>query len=137
MAEEVVATFAGPLNSLAINLSITNSTAGAVLAVGLSGRTAKFPVTWDTFGGFGGPATLISVVGTDTEVVTARFNGFTSGETVTFTGIDPDFTGDVNSGVRVLDLEGAKFIAYFADGTSGFGVFAADDSGVLRATASK
>lgn len=137
MAEEVVATFAGPLNSFGINLSINNATNGAVLAVGLSGRTAKFPVVWDTVGTFSGPATLNSTVGVDTEVVTFNFSGFATGETVSFTGMDPDFNGEVSSGVRVLDLEGSKLIAYFADGTCGFGVFAADDSGVLRATASK
>ena len=137
MAEEVVATFAGPLNSFSINLTISNASAADVVSVGISGRTAKFPVTWDDMGTFSGPATLTSTVGVDTEVVIANLSGFSAGETVSFTGIDPDFTGAPAAGVRVLDLAGARVFAQFADGTTGFGEFEATTAGTLRAVMSK
>ena len=49
MAEEAVATFIGPLNSFSINLRIENATQTEIRAFGISGRTAKFPITWETF----------------------------------------------------------------------------------------
>ncbi|MEU6708990.1 hypothetical protein [Streptomyces wuyuanensis] len=137
MAEEVVATFAGPLNSFSINLTLSNSTTSDVAAVGISSRTAKFPVTWDSMGTFGGPATLTSTVGVDTEVVIANFTGFSAGEQVSFTGIDPDFTGAPSAGVRVLDMAGTRAFVQFADGTTGFGEFEATTTGTLRAVISK
>ncbi|MFC5800345.1 hypothetical protein [Streptomyces formicae] len=137
MAEEVVATFDGPLNSFSINLALSNATSSEVQSVGISGRTAKFPVTWDSMGTFGGPATLTSTVGVDTEVVIANFTGFSPGEQVSFTGIDPDFTGAPSAGVRVLDMAGTRAFAQFADGTTGFGEFEATTAGTLRAVISK
>ncbi|MFI9080026.1 hypothetical protein ACIGW8_26750 [Streptomyces sioyaensis] len=137
MAEEVVATFAGPLNSFAINLTLNNASSSVVQSVGISGRTAKFPVTWDSMGTFAGPATLTSTVGVDTEVVIANFSGFGPGEQVSFSGIDPDFTGAPSAGVRVLDMAGARAFAQFADGTTAFGEFEATTAGALRAILSK
>ncbi|MFE3323528.1 hypothetical protein [Streptomyces sp. NPDC059176] len=137
MAEEVVATFAGPLNSFSINLTLSNASGSDVRSVGISGRTAKFPVTWDSMGTFAGPATLSSTVGVDTEVVIANFTGFSPGEQVTFSGVDPDFTGSPSAGVRVLDLVGARAYAQFADGTTAFGEFEATTAGTIRAVMSK
>jgi hypothetical protein len=137
MAEEVVATFSGPLNSFSINLRIDNASQSQVRSFGISGRTAKFPVTWDSFGAFAGPATILSTVGLDTEVVMVRFSGFDAGEQVSFSGIDPDFTGDASAGVRVLDMAGSRAVVQFSDGTTGFGEFEATDGGTLRAVISK
>ena len=133
MAEEVVATFDGPLDGFSITLSITNSSTSAVRVFGISGRTAKFPVTWDSFGTYSGTPTHTGNTGTDTEVLLARFSGFDNGETVKFTGIDPDFTGDTSSGIRVLDLVGSRATVFFADGTTGFGVFEVTDKGKVQA----
>lgn len=137
MAEEVVATFAGPLNSFSINLTISNASGSEVQSVGISGRTAKFPVTWDSMGSFAGPATLSSTVGVDTEVVIANFTGFSPGEQVTFSGVDPDFTGATSAGVRVLDLVGGRAFVQFADGTTAFGDFEVTSAGTVRAVMTK
>ncbi|WP_149181995.1 hypothetical protein [Streptomyces sp. TRM49041] len=137
MAQEVVATFAGPLGSFSVNLTINNGSSAQVQSVGISGRTAKFPVTWDSMGSFAGPATLTSTVGVNTEVVIANFSGFAPGEQVSFTGIDPDFTGAPSAGVRVLDLAGARAYALFSDGTTAFGEFEATTAGTLRAVMAK
>jgi hypothetical protein len=137
MAEEVVGTFAGPLNSFSINLRLDNASRSQIRSFGISGRTAKFPVTWDDFGTFAGPATVLSTTGLDTEVVLVRFSGFDPGEQVAFTGIDPDFTGDTSSGVRVLDLSGARAYVLFSDGLTGFGEFEPTDGGTLRAVITK
>jgi hypothetical protein len=137
MAEEVVATFSGPLNSFSINLTLENASNSVIRGFGISGRTAKFPVTWDTFGAFSGPATVTSTVGTDTEVIFLRFSNFDPGDTLNFSGIDPDFTGDTSSGIRVLDISGARAIVLFADGTTGFGEFEPTDEGTLQAIITK
>jgi hypothetical protein len=137
MAEEVVATFKGPLNSFSINLTVKNDSKSDIRMFGISGRTAKFPVTWDNFGAFAGPATLTSTVGLDTEVVVQRFSNFNPNETVDFNGIDPDFTGDLSSGVRVLDIEGSRAVVIFSDGESGFGEFEVNDNGELQAILTK
>lgn len=133
MADEVVATFSGPLNSYSINLSITNAANTDVRTFGISGRTAKFPITFDSMGSFSGRANLVSTAGIDTEVVLARFSNFGPGEMVTFSGVDPDFTGDSSSGVRVLDMSGSRAMVSFADGTTGFGEFEPTEDGTLRA----
>jgi len=137
MADEVVASFAGPLNSFGFTLSVTNSTPVEVRGFGISGRTARFPTTFDSMGTFSGPATLVSTTGVDTEVVLVRLAGFTTDETIRFTGIDPDFTGDSSSGTRVFDLEGARFVALFADATTAFGEFRVKQDGTLKAVATK
>jgi len=62
MAQELVATFSGPLSSFSINLTLDNSSKSLVRAFGLSGRTAKFPTTWDSFGSFSGPTAVPSKV---------------------------------------------------------------------------
>jgi len=137
MAEEIVATFSGPLNSFSINLTLENASKSVVRSFGISGRTAKFPITWDSFGTFSGPAGVTSMVGVDTEVIFIRFSNFDPGEKVKFSGIDPDFTGDTSSGVRVLDMSGSRAIVLFADGSSGFGEFEATDKGTLQAIITK
>lgn len=137
MAEEVVATIPGPLNSFSFSLSVNNASTVQVRAFGISGRTAKFPVTIDSMGSFSGPATLLGVAGVDTEVVTVRLSGFGPGETIRFSGMDPDFTGDMSSGVRVGDMKGARFIAYFSDGRTGFGEFQPGTDGGMTAVATK
>lgn len=137
MAQEVVATFSGPLDSFSINLTLENATRVQIRAFGISARTAKFPITWDSFGVAAGGVVITSTVGLDTEVVMVRFSNFNPGATVSFNGIDPDFTGDISSGVRVLDMLGARAIVMFADGTSGFGEFEVDDNGTLRAIITK
>jgi len=137
MAQELVATFSGPLNSFSINLTLDNSSKCSVRAFGISGRTAKFPTTWDSFGSFSGPAAVTSTTGLDTEVVFIRFSNFDPGDKVKFAGIDPDFTGDTSSGVRVLDMSGARIVVLFSDGITGFGEFEATDKGTLRAIITK
>ena len=102
MAEEVVATFSGPLDSFSINLTIDNASNSDVREFGISGRTAKFPVTWDSFGSLAGPVTATATDGVDTEVVMVHLSNFGPGVQASFNGIDPDFTGDSSSGVRVL-----------------------------------
>ncbi len=137
MAQEVVATFSGPLNSFNINLTVENATNSDIRELGISGQTSKFPVTWDSFGSFSGPANLISTTGLDTEVVLLSFANFSGGAAVTLSGIDPDFTGDISSGVRVLDISGARAVALFADGTSAFGEFIVTDNDTLQAVLTK
>lgn len=137
MADELVATFNGPFDSFSINLSLQNTSGGSIRSFGISGRTAKFPVTWDTIGSASGPATVLSTDGLDTEVVTIRFSNFDDGETVDFSGIDPDFTGSSSSGVRVLDIEGARAMVFFDDGTSAFAEFEATDEETLMAVLTK
>jgi hypothetical protein len=137
MAEEVVAIFSGPLNSFSINLTLENASQSVIRAFGISGRTAKFPITWDSFGAFSGPAAVTSTVGIDTEVIFMRFSNFDPGDTVKFNGIDPDFTGDVSSGVRVLDISGARAVVIFGDGSTGFSEFKATDKGTLQAVITK
>jgi hypothetical protein len=73
----------------------------------------------------------------DTEVVIANFSGFGPGEEVSFTGIDPDFTGDPVTPVRVLDMSGARAFVQFSDNTTAFGEFEATTAGTLRAVISK
>jgi hypothetical protein len=41
MAEEVVATFSGPLDSFSINIAIDNASNSDVREFGISGRTAR------------------------------------------------------------------------------------------------
>jgi hypothetical protein len=137
MAEEVVATFAGPLDSFSINLTVDNAANSQVRTFGISGRTAKFPITWDSFGFASGPATVISTDGLDSEVVLVRFANVNSGQQESFNGIDPDFTGDISAGVRVLDISGARIMVLFGDGTTGFGEFETTDEGTLQAVATK
>ncbi|MEJ2711319.1 MAG: hypothetical protein P8074_27170 [Anaerolineales bacterium] len=137
MAEEVVATFSGPLNSYSINMRLENASHSAIRGVGISGRTAKFPITWDSFGVMAGPAILTSTVGLDSEVVFMRLSNYGPGDTLHFNGIDPDFTGDNSSGVRVLDITGARAVVLFADGDTGFGEFEPTDDGTLRAIITK
>lgn len=137
MAQELTAQFTGPLDSFSINLSLNNATKSDIRAFGISSRTAKFPMIWDSFGTPSGPATITSTNGVDTEVVMVRLQNFGPGETLDFNGIDPDFTGDASSGVRVLDIQGARAIAIFADGSTGFGVFDVDDGGALSAVMTK
>lgn len=137
MAQELVATFAGPLNSFSINLTLENATSSAVRTFGISGRTAKFPVTWDSIGTLSGPATVTSTIGVDTEVVLVNFANFDPNDVVTLTGVDPDFTGDPSAGVRVLDIAGSRVIVYFADGSTTFGEFESTEAGTLMAVATK
>lgn len=144
MAEEVVATFDGPLDSFGINLTIENATAASqVREFGISGRTAKFPVTWESFGVYSvvsGSVMLTDIIGLNTEVLLAKFSatdGFDPGNAVRFTGIDPDFTGDPVSGVRVLDMAGARAMVIFHDLSSAFGEFEPTDDGRLRAVLTK
>ncbi|HLO94056.1 MAG TPA: hypothetical protein VK195_07045 [Burkholderiaceae bacterium] len=137
MAQEMVATFDGPLNSFSINLSLQNASNADIREFGISARTAKFPILFDTFGSFSGPVTLVGVDGVDTEVVTARFANFSPDKSVKFSGIDPDFQGDVSSGVRVGDFIGSRLLVLFADGTTGFGEFQPTNDGKLRAVATK
>jgi hypothetical protein len=137
MAEEVVATFPGPLDSFSINLTVDNASNSDVRALGISSRTAKFPITWDSFGASAGAATVIATDGLDTEVLMVRFANFGPGVQVSFNGIDPDFTNDTSSGVRVLDMEGSRAVVLFSDGTSGFGEFEPTDDGTLRVVITK
>ena len=137
MAQELVATFDGPLDSFSINLSLQNASSGEVREVGVSTRTAKFPILFDTFGSYSGPATLVGTDGVDAEVVTARFANFSPDKAVKFVGMDPDFQGDVSSGVRVGDFAGSRMVVLFADGSTGFGEFQPTNDGKLRAVATK
>ena len=135
MAQELVATFDGPLDSFSINLHLQNASNSDVREFGISTRTAKFPVLFDTFGGYSGPATLVATDGVDTEVVTARFANFAPDKAVKFAGIDPDFQGDVSSGVRVGDFIGTRILVLFSNGATAFGEFEPTNDGKLRAVA--
>jgi hypothetical protein len=137
MAEEVIATFSGPLNSFSINLTLENASKHDIREFGISGRTAKFPVTWQFMGVTSGPATVTSTTGLDTEVLMLGFANFAPGAKLKLSGIDPDFTGDSSSGVRVLDMAGARVCALFSDGTTAFGEFEATDDGLLQASIPK
>jgi hypothetical protein len=137
MAEEVVATFSGLLDSFSTNLTLDNASNSDVREFGISGRTAKFPVTWGSFGVLAGPVTATATDGVDTEVVMVHLSNFGPGVQASFTGIDPDFTGDSSSGVRVLDMEGSRAFVLFSDGSSGFGEFEPTDHGTLRAVITK
>ena len=88
-------------------------------------------------GVLGGPVTATATDGEDTEVVMVHLSNFGPGVQASFTGIDPDFTGDSSSGVRVLDMEGSRAFVLFSDGTSGFGEFEPTDNGTLRAVITK
>lgn len=76
-------------------------------------------------------------MGTDTEVVFLRLSNFDPGDTLNFNGIDPDFTGDNSSGVRVPDISGARAVELSADGSTGFGEFEPTDEGTLQAVITK
>lgn len=140
MADLVVATFA-PLNATvpAAQLRVQNDS-GLTLDVdrfGISGRTAKFPVTWDGFAVAADPTqSVVSISGVGDEVVFVTLNNFDAGDFVTFT-VDADFTGDPNppspSVVRVLDISGARAMVVFSDNTTAFGVFEPAVDGSLRA----
>lgn len=84
MAEEVVATFSGPLDSFSTNLTLDNASNSDVQEFGISGRTAKFPVTWGSFGVLAGPVTATATDGVDTEVVMVHLSivsyNFSQGE---------------------------------------------------------
>jgi hypothetical protein len=90
MAEEVVATFSGPLSAVVgpppvagSELTVHNATSHNIKEFGISGRTAKFPVTWDEFPKpSGGPVGDVTIVGENTEVVMVRFQHFNPTETV-------------------------------------------------------
>lgn len=133
MAEEVVATFDGPLDSYSINLMVDNASRVEVLTFGISGRTAKFPITWDSVGEISGQATVVGTEGEDTEVFLTTFSGFGPGQNVKYSGMDPDFTGASSSGVRVLDMCGSRATVFFSDGTTGFGEFHPTNDGMLKA----
>ncbi len=107
-AESVTATFPGPLDSFSINLTIVNGSSESIVSFVLDGQRETDAITWDSMGSFSGPATLEMLNGEDTEVVVAIFSGFDPGEAVSFTGIDPDFTGDPSSGVTIGDIAGLR-----------------------------
>jgi hypothetical protein len=144
---EVVATFGGALNSIVAQgvptatLKIDNTSGADVLRFGISGKTCKFSIIWDAFGGFGAiggvlldPAFGVNgITGENTEVVMAGFIAFNNGDSVTFSDLDADLEGDSNSTVRVLDLLGARAVAVLGDGTSAFGEFTVTNSSTLRA----
>ena len=109
---QILAGFPGPLDSYSINLMIINNTNQPIWLFTLNGRYAHHgPLIWDSMGTFAGPATLRHLKGVDTQSVMAVFSGFDPGETVTFTGIDPDFIGDPSSGVRVGEIAGSLSFA--------------------------
>ena len=126
------ATIAGPLDFSQINLTIENTGGADIVSFGISGRTAKFPITWDNFGTFSGPATLDSTVGVDTEVVIHEFSNFGPGDSVSFNVIDADFTGAPSSAVRVGDIAGSQAMMKLSDGTTLFGEFRPNGSGSLH-----
>ena len=66
-----------------------------------------------------------------------RLSNFVPGDTLNFNGIDPDFTGDNSSGVRVPDISGARAVELSADGSTGFGEFEPTDEGTLQAVITK
>lgn len=118
--------FEGSAESYARKCSFANETGTPAMFVGISGRTAQFPVTWDKFGqmeGAGDPDTpfLVETYGEDTEVIQFYFAYFSSGKVVIFNAIDPDFTHDTNSGVQVGALAGSRVSVFFEDGYRGFG----------------
>jgi hypothetical protein len=136
MANEVVATFAAPLNrnlngsAFANSLTIANAANATLDSFGISGRTARFPVTWSRFDGFvanpGSAVALQNTVGVGSEVVHVTFAGFDPTESASFTQIDADFTNEPqppDSVVEVLDLEGARAVAILVGGASATGEF--------------
>ncbi|MGD9546848.1 MAG: hypothetical protein AB7V45_04770 [Candidatus Krumholzibacteriia bacterium] len=102
-------TFPGPATSFAINLTIVNNAPVDIDAWGIDGASANDGhIIWDTFGAFSGPATLTSTTGIDTERVIAFFSGFSPGESVTFSGIDPDILGNPSFGVTVGGIANSR-----------------------------
>ncbi|WP_163835285.1 hypothetical protein [Spartinivicinus ruber] len=134
---EVIAKFPNALDSYAIDLQIENMSNFHIRSFGLSSLTARFPVTWDSVGSFNGPATLVKTTGLDTNVVFFKFSGFSNGETVKFKGMDPDFTGDISSGVHNIDIEGSTAIVQLSNGETLFGKFEVDHKGDLTAILTK
>ena len=63
MTEKVIASFPGYLLSTSVNLSIENATSWEIVGFGLSARTSKFPIVWDTVGYFSGGADVIKTEG--------------------------------------------------------------------------
>lgn len=150
MADEVVATFSGPLNSVVgsapggSTLTVRNATNENIREFGISGRTAKFPIRWDVFPEPRGSAVgTVAITGVNTEVVMVTFPDFNPGETVEFKDpatsveIDADLARDPISNVKVLDLEGARAVAVLASGATAFGEFEATANGTLRAVLTK
>lgn len=133
----VMATISGPLSSTDVVLTIENDGSEDVAAFGISGRTSRFPVTWDNFSGFSslptGSATRTNTVGVDSEVVLVEFSGFIPGESVVFDRIEGDFTGDPNSGVRVGDIAGSQAMVRLSNGITFTGEFRPDGNGSLVA----
>ena len=136
MAEEFILSFAGSGEDTARACKLYNGTNAVIRNVGISARTAKFPITWDYFEAMDGSATLLHTEGLDTEVIFFYFANFNAGEVVYFNAIDPDFSGDNNSWVQVGAIAGSRVIVVYEDGTSGFGELQID-KGTLQAVISK
>ena len=133
--------FEGFADSYARKCIFSNETGTLATIIGLSSRTAQFPVTWSNFGQIEGAddsntPSLEKMDGKDTEVIQFYFSYFFSGSKVIFNGIDPDFTGDTNSGVKVEALVGSRVTVFFQDGYQGFGEFQISD-GKLQAVVTR
>lgn len=133
--------FEGSADSYARKCIFSNETGSSAAIVGLSSRTAQFPVTWSNLGQIeetddSRTPSLTKMDGKDTEVIQFYFSYFFSGSKVIFNGIDLDFTGDTNSGVKIGALVGSRVTAFFEDGYQGFGELQMVD-GKLAAIVSK
>ncbi len=121
--------FPGPLNSYHIDLYIANGSSFSVEMIVIDGSVVMpNHIIWDSFGTFEGPATLMALVGEDTQTVTATFVGFDPGETCRFDTLHPDFPNQPN--VAVVQLAGVA-CTVFADGCGAEGVFAVEGNNVV------
>ncbi len=121
--------FPGPLNSYHVDLRIDNGSSFSIEMIVIDGSVVTpTPIIWDSFGTFGGPATLMALVGEDTPTVTATFVAFDPGESCSFDTLDPDFPNQPN--VAVVQLVGVA-CTVFADGYSAEGEFAVEGDNVV------
>ena len=121
--------FPGPLNSYHVDLYIANGSSFSVEMIVIDGSVVMpNHIIWDSFGTFEGPATIMALVGEDTQTVTATFVGFDPGETCRFDTLDPDFPNQPN--VAVVQLAGVA-CTVFADGCGAEGVFAVEGNNVV------
>jgi len=122
LPQTVTFTFPGPLDGWQIDLYIANGAPVDVDAIVLDGSPVDpYPILWDSYGTFGGPAILDTITGEDTHVLTATFIGFEPGETVYFLTMDPDYDGG-DPGVPISGLAGVE-CQVFAGSYWGEGVF--------------
>jgi hypothetical protein len=125
--------FPGPADSFAINLNIRNDTSRDISLIVVAGKRGsqcvnRGGIVWDSFGSFSGPASA-TVSGEDSTTVVIRLTGFSPGETISFSGIDPDCADDPSAGITVGGIAGSLALAF--GGGIGFDRFESDGSNTI------